>query len=502
MRSHLLRRRDNQPVAEAELFTFRSPDSIGMGDGYTRSAPVLQFDRRAALSEVEGVALAARGNSLTDRNRCGVVLLVTLVVLLVLATLGYNLTSRVAAQRHRDNYIIDYTNACYARDSALKYALATLQDLKSIELVSRPNEPDFSDLFALSEPDYRRLIEQWAAELARQTQGEQPELPGDADDQLNSGTQNLEGFDKDGNTEYSLDINGANDVNNAYVEPNVLDRVKIRGPYGPPWPFVTDPVEFQIGSATVKIKIEDENAKYPVGWAVLDDAKVQRAAEAGLETFCEWMGFDSTRIDLLKGQLKEVGSIKSFKVVFEQTTQRVPVTTGNTRSQRPGTRQRRTTTYKTITVPPTEQLTKQARDFSKLFHSSLIDTEMLAAPTIEGREESALKYMSLWGTTQVNINSAPRQVLEAAFAFGGDADKIAAEIIKQRREKPFTDIEELKKQLFSFSSGIEKCKPYITTASSVFAIRVTAASGVAKASAVIVVLKEGDKIERIAVISG
>jgi hypothetical protein len=430
------------------------------------------------------------------------VLLVTLVVLLVLATLGYSLASRVAAQRHRDNYIIDYTNACYARDSALKYALATLQGLNDATLVSRPNEPDFSDLFALSEPDYRRLLEQWAAELAKS----QPELLGDANDRLSSGMRDLEGFDEDGNTEYSLDINGANDVNNVYAvepntEPNILNLVGIRGPYGPPWPLVTEPVEFQIGSATVKIGIEDENAKYPVGWAVLGDEKVQREAEAGLETFCEWMGFDSARIDSLKGQLKQVGSIKSFKVAFEPTTQRVPVTAGDTRSRRPGARPRRTT-YRTTTIPPAEQLTRQARDFSKLFHSSLIDTKMLAAPTIEGREESALKYMSLWGTTQVNINSAPRQVLEAAFAFGGDADKIAAEIIKQRREKPFTDIEELKKQLFSFSSGIEKCKPYITTASSVFAIRVTAVSGVAKASAVIVVLKEGGKIERIAVVCG
>ena len=90
----------------------------------------------------------------------GIVLLLTLVVLVVLAALGYHLAARVAAQRHRDNYLIDYTNACYARDSAVKYALTTLQNLKDISFVSRPNEPDFSNLFAPSEPDYRRLIEE------------------------------------------------------------------------------------------------------------------------------------------------------------------------------------------------------------------------------------------------------------------------------------------------------------------------------------------------------
>jgi type II secretory pathway component PulK len=129
---------------------------------------------------------------------------------------------------------------------------------------------------------------------------------------------------------------------------------------------------------------------------------------------------------------------------------------------------------------------------------------MLAAPTIisEDRKESALKYMGLWGTTQVNINSAPRNVLEAAFTFGGDADKIADEIIKERREKTFADIDELKKELFRFSDSIEKTRPYITTTSSVFSIHVTALSGVAKASAIIVVLKNGDKIERIAIVCG
>jgi type II secretory pathway component PulK len=129
---------------------------------------------------------------------------------------------------------------------------------------------------------------------------------------------------------------------------------------------------------------------------------------------------------------------------------------------------------------------------------------MLAAPTItsEDRKESALKYMDLWGATQVNINSAPRQVLESAFTFGGDAEQIAAEIIKKRREKPFASIEDMKKEFFRFSDTIEKSKPYITAASNVFTIHVTAVSGVAKASAVIVVFKDGGKIERVAVASG
>ena len=110
--------------------------------------------------------------------------------------------------------------------------------------------------------------------------------------------------------------------------------------------------------------------------------------------------------------------------------------------------------------------------------------------------------MGLWGSNKVNINTAPRHVLEAAFTFGGDADKIAEEIIQRRRIKPFTDIEDLRKSLFSYSDSIGKCEKYITTASRFFTIKVTAVSGVAEASTIIAITKDGKNIERIAVISG
>jgi type II secretory pathway component PulK len=155
------------------------------------------------------------------------------------------------------------------------------------------------------------------------------------------------------------------------------------------------------------------------------------------------------------------------------------------------------------TISAAEQIAKQSADFAKLCHSSLIDTEALARPTIisETRKESALKYMGMWASRKVNINTAPRHVLEAAFIFGGDADRIAEEIIQQRRIKPFADIEELRRELFRYSTAIEKCEKYITTVSSIFTIKVTATSGAAEASAIIGITKNGKKIQKIAVIS-
>ena len=132
-----------------------------------------------------------------------------------------------------------------------------------------------------------------------------------------------------------------------------------------------------------------------------------------------------------------------------------------------------------------------------------MNTEILKIPAIESelRDESAYKYISLWGSQKVNINTAPRHVLEAAFTFGGDEVEIAEEIIQRRKEKPFETIEELADEYYGYNDSIEKCKPFITTESNVFTIRVNAYSGLAKASATAAVRKTDKKVEKIAVIS-
>jgi len=215
------------------------------------------------------------------------------------------------------------------------------------------------------------------------------------------------------------------------------------------------------------------------------------------------MDVNEMHIDLLKEQLKEVGEIKPFKLEFKPIKTKKLIRTGTKSIHSRRTRRRKAPRFRPVTVSASKQITKQARDFSKLFHCSLIDTELLAIPTIasESRKESALKYMGMWASRKVNINTAPRHVLEAAFTFGGDADRIADGIIRRRRLKPFKDISDLKGALFGYSDSIKECEKYITTASTFFTIKVTAVSGVAKASAVIAIMKEGNSMKEIAIIS-
>jgi len=440
----------------------------------------------------------------TYGHRQGVVLLVTLVLLVVLSVLTYTLSIRVAAARHRSHYVIDYQAARYGCDSALKYALATLEEITP-RLISRPNEPDFSDLFSLTEEQYQLILEDWAAQKAFEQ--EQRMLESGFPGPFGDASRSLGDINDTGLTADFGDINDVNDTNDVadIIDFNDPNSLYIPGPYGPAWPLVTEPNRFKIGSATVTVEVEDENAKYPICWTLLDNQEVQREIDAGFETFCEWMDVNYIDIESLKGELQEIKKMKPFKLEFKPITKRTPIQPGRLNRSRRGraaTRTRRF--YRTTTISVDQQVAKQAADVSKLLHSSMIDSETLARPTVisETRKESALKYTGMWGSTKVNINTAPRQVLEAAFVFGGDADRIADEIIQRRRLKPFSDINELKQALFGYSDSIRKCEDYITTASNFFTIRITSVSGVAEASAIIAITKTGNKIQRIGVISG
>jgi hypothetical protein len=427
-------------------------------------------------------------------NRQGIVLLITLVILVILATLGYTLSVRVAARRHRDQYAIDYTVARHACASGVRYALASLDKL-DFALISRPNEPDFSDLFALTEPEYQKLLDQMELYLAEGRLAD-PDLKEKAGKRTS-----------DKKKARSDDANDADSRRERLVNRR---NVQIPGPYGPPWPLVAEPIEFEIGTAKIKVEIEDENAKYPLGWAMLADEKLREEAGAGWTTFCEWMGYSSQEISQLNKDLIAIGATKPFKMEFKATTMDVDVPANlQTRVTRPtpggaasSAVARRTVSKKPVTAE--QQLLQQNKEFASLFHSSMVNSALLSRPSIESdsRKESALKYLGLWGTRQVNINTAPRHVLEAGVSFGSvlNAPKIAEAIIQQRKVKPVEDVNEIKKAVLGYSDAIEDCRSFLTATSTVFTIRVTAISGVARAGAIAAVSREGDKIQQIAVI--
>jgi len=458
--------------------------------------------------------------SMAVTNRPAVALVLTLVVLVVLTTIVYALWSRLGQVRHRQQYLIDYQISRYACDSAMKYALAAIKEMK-FNLIKRADRPDFSDLFTMDRQEYAQFLEEWAQQIAEQealekaneadstanrlagSQGtdngfgdnQSKNLPGDLKELLNESNSIADANELDS-------IADANDLTlGTYTDPNVLS---IPGPYGPQWPHVCKPIKFEIGKTKVTIEITDENAKMPLTWAITSDKKVSNLAGNALETFCEWMQMDFVEIEELVNELKEIQEIKSFTINPKPITITQKVKAKPRASKRQSRRSRRPSRSRSTRTTKTKRpAIAHTTDFAKLLHSSVIDFETLATPLPDtgDRYESPLKYLGLWGSQRVNINTAPRHVLEAAFTFGGDAEGIAEEIIQRRREKPFKNVKELERSLYRYASSIRKVTPYITTASTFFAIKVTAVNGKTKTSTVATVIKSGKSIEPIAIIS-
>jgi type II secretory pathway component PulK len=451
----------------------------------------------------------AAGCSLGRRRQPGVVLILTLLVLIVLAAITYQITVKLSDRRRADDYLIYYQGARYACDSALKYALATTQIIEP-NYADRANSPDFSDMFRMTDAQVSEMLAAWAEQM------NDPNRNGDGE--ASTGAQDAGGEAFRSFLSSQLPANGPNDHNNTDFMKSAIDALQsssvvdvneftVPGPYGPPWPLVVEPIEFEIGSAKVSITIEDENAKLPLVWMTMTDPELKSEKQEVLRVFCSWYDIDKKDVAEFQKNLDQVAQIKPFAVslapvvitkpapVVAPPVPPTPITPDTRGVHKPATQP--------VPPPPSGPAARSSlsdyADYAKLMASSYIDAGWLTVPVIESssRQEYPMKYLAIWGSTQVNINSAPRHVLEAAFAFGGDGDKIAEAIIEQRRQKPFKSIDDFRRANLAFSSQIQKTEKYITTTSEFFTIRITATNGPAKCTATVAVLKQGPKAKPI-----
>lgn len=463
----------------------------------------------------------------------GFAFLVTLMVLVVLASLAAGLSMRLTMAKRRQQYMIDYQRARYGADSAMKYILSVLP-AKNFPLQNRKDKPDFSDLYWMDQQEYARFIADWAAgatdeqiqavlkpgaSLRPAEQANPKDLIANLLALFGAGGQSNDANDAGGADAKIPDSNmpaGVEGFELVELDPN---DVQVPGPYGPPWPYAAEPIELDMGPCRITIVIEDENAKMPLSWLVTSSVQANKRAENALKTFCEWMAWDKEGLVRLQKTIQmaveEVAKKKMFTLNPSPILLRPIAQTPQARDVAPQTTAPKPrTTVRTSPSPAsqaaaqpaaqTRPVTAHTTDFAKLFHSSLLDIETLAEPlpNTGQRLESPLKYLSLWGAQRVNINTAPRHVLEAAFTLAIDpltAGQLAQSVIVQRREKPFRTAAELKELGRLDSETMTVLQNYITTTSTFFQVRVISRSGNARAVAVATVIKEGRQTERLAI---
>ncbi|MHC4834755.1 MAG: type II secretion system protein GspK [Planctomycetota bacterium] len=455
----------------------------------------------------------------------GFVLLTTMIVLVVLASLTTGFALQLSMAKRRHQYMIEYQRARYGLDSAMKYILRTLPT-RTFSLSGRQEQPDFSDLFLMNQQEYAAFIAAWA-ETATDEQIEAVLKEGasltqpqglSTEDQI-SGLLSLfgggGGADSDANDMTPRPYDGDESLYVVELDPN---DVMVPGPYGPAWPYVTEPIDLEIGPCKITITIEDENAKLPLSWFVTNSKTANKRAENALKTFAEWISWGEMTPGELESEIidamdevykKKMFTLKPGPILLRTTT----TSRAASQTKTGKTSRTRRTTSRTPTRTTTRTTTKKRptvahrTDFAKLFHSSLLDQEFLAQPLPDtaDRRESPLKYLSLWGSQRVNVNTAPRHVLAAAFSLSMDSfdlPEFVQEVIEKRKEKPFSKLNELKELGGLDAETMKQLDNYLTTTSTFFQIRVTSRSGNARSSAVATVVKEGRKTERLAVLYG
>ena len=474
------------------------------------------------------------------RRPAGYVLLVVLVVLVVLAALVASLGTRLTMAKRRQQYMIEYQRARYGLDSAMKYILSEVPKM-NFKVQGREGQPDFSDLFWMDQASYCQMIADWAGEATEEqieaAMKEGASLyesePVDVGSLMSRLSSLFGGSGDEPNAMTTLgampdaDLTGP-DEDMVYMELDPND-IAVAGPYGVEWPQVIEPIDFEVGTCKVMITIEDENAKLPLSWLVraydkdTDKDSVSPTVYA-LQTFLEWMADttqESWEIADLEAQLKEDLKTISEKKRFQLNPSAILIkstrSTGATRYRTVRSRDPKTGKITTQRIPisgSSSTTTSQQRpaiahttDFAKLFHSSLIDQDRLNLPLADrgaaDREETMLKYIGLWGSQRVNVNTAPRHILEATFVMAmssSEAVKMAQAVIVQRQTEPFTKIEDIKEAGMLDTDTFNNLRNYITTTSTFFKIRGVSRSGNAMATAVAAVVKEGSKAETLVVL--
>ena len=474
-----------------------------------------------------------------NKRSAGFVLLVTLIVLVVLSALMAGLATRLTMARRRQQYMIEYQRARYGLDSGLKFILSEVPRL-NFKVESREDAPDFSDLFWMDQYQYANMIAAWASEASEEqieaVMKEGSSLYDAEPVSLASIMSKLNALFPDDDdasepnqtaanktTGYATkETSAAESDDEYYVELDPND-IQVPGPYGVPWPQVIEPIEMEVGGCKITITIEDENAKLPLSWMAVKLKEGDESTNYALQTFLEWMAVDSLELAELEASLKEqmqaIYKKKQFKINAGNILVKPSRSAGSSRFKTVRTRDPKTGRIVTKRVPVSRSKTRTSSktrpavahrtDFAKLFHSSLLDQATLSTPRPDrgsaDRVETIEKYIGLWGSQRVNINTAPRHVLEAAFSMvmtSSEAVDTANQVILQRQKEPFKTIEKVKEAGLLDAQTSDKLKNYITTTSTFFKICVKSRSGNAVVSAVAAVVKEKREAQTLMVLYG
>jgi hypothetical protein len=270
------------------------------------------------------------------------------------------------------------------------------------------------------------------------------------------------------------------------------DPNSLADPNGPPkpkaWPFVVAERTLTVGEAKVEIKVHDETAKWPLLWlfrspfdaSLGDIADVQRC----FIRYGEMMKLESDKTEKIMTLAKRMGEgldlpkadFAMRKASAPKTTDgSTPPTTFRARWQRKNFAQRSGDLQKRKTLMST---------FAKRWLEACrieTDYDWLKKPLKEGAE-SLTDDLGLWGSDRININLATVETLTSAFEPLGLTEEMAWAIVRQREQKSFQQVGALSEVQDVPQNVIQSIQSLCITAGDTYSVHVTARLGRAQVS--------------------
>jgi len=241
--------------------------------------------------------------------------------------------------------------------------------------------------------------------------------------------------------------------------------------------FVLEKRTMTVGDVSVEIEIHDENAKWPMLWLLaspFDGRGNSVRSESGLRELGRSLGVGDAAVRQAIKWSRSVGGsldIPAPEVTIEQSDPKSKVV------RRRRTR-RRHLGHKEIIAQTSQRYQAMSILAMQWYDQLRGDGELVdLAGSLESHAGSFADYLGVWGHNKINLNSAPPEVLVGAFGALGMTEKEAQAIAKYRQAKPFTNAGQLREITEIPSDLRNSLYNLVRVDSNTFSVRVVAQMG-------------------------
>jgi len=251
---------------------------------------------------------------------------------------------------------------------------------------------------------------------------------------------------------------------------------------GPDLPsFVLMRDNIQIGQTDVEIEIHDENAKWPVLWHMprnspyFPETKMdQIQVSKGYNLFTN---LSKVNRDDARTALNMIYSMNNH-LRFPAAEFTINLTNLNSK-KRPSRR----IIYRPLSYTKKREEATERRNLMKIFgrdfKDRLINDIHVATlnQKLPGKSASFSDYLGIWGHNRININTATPELLNGAFLPLGLNDKKTRWLIEHRKKKPFIHTGDLDQMKKLGSDLVARMRPLCVVGPDTFTTKITARIG-------------------------